>query len=299
MDEEFYFEESNPKKAKLIFISLLAILVILTIGLIVYKKVFTFNVKKTITYEVGTEISMDVNEYVTSKIVDEKEYKLNVKNVSINEGKLDKVGEYTYKVRHNGVSKKGTIKVIDTTAPSVEVNDLTLGVGEDIELDEFIKSCEDYSKPCTVLYVNESDDKLTKNPGNYKIKLSISDAYDNKITKTVNLTVKKGYDSKAAKKNDLKPSYIIPNHDDWNNKMIVKFSKGVKEDDLDEDDKYYNQLLDIASSNLHDYLDPLYDNNGIVETEIIEVFNKYDYVIGYAMRVKLDNGLFFYLEDTL
>lgn len=294
-ESEFYFEETNPRKAKIVFAIILLIISILFILLLYYRNVYTLNVKKEVVYEVGDTLSEDIINYLNNKIIDEDDYSISLINVPNEKGILTKVGEYNYRVKYKSISKKGKIIVEDNTPPIVETTNLKVGVNEEYELDEFLTVCEDYSKPCNVKYKKESDSELNKKSGIYAIDIVISDQYNNKVTKTVKLEVKKNFSRENIKKNDLKIDHIEPKYEDFNNKLFISYSEGVNSDELDEDPKY-NELLELAGEDLTIYLPDEYRLNQITEAEIIFVYNKYDYVIGYAVKVKLDNDITLYLS---
>lgn len=297
MDQEFYFEESNPKKAKLIAAILLIVISLFFVGLLKLRSLYTLNLKKGLEFEVGTKISYDVTDYVTNRIVDENDYTLLFSAITMEDDVLNKIGEYTFKVKYKNVTKSGKLTVIDTVKPNVEVQDLTVGVNEEFLLDDFITKCEDYSLPCDVTYEDKKDEDNYKKEGSYKFNIFISDAAGNKVKKSVNLTVKKGYNYTQTKESDLKIDHIEPEYSDWDKSMILKFSKGYDPNDIDDTD-VYGDLMDISGGDLHRYLDPMYENNRIEESQIIFVYNKYGLVIGFAIRVELDNGLSFYLKNN-
>lgn len=295
MDQDFYFEESNPRKTKRIIFAIIVVFLLIVGGLYYYKSKYTLNIKKNLKYEVGTVLPTDVREFVNNKVIDESDYTLLVSSISTEDGVLNKVGDYTYKIKYKNVTKTGKIKVVDTVAPRVEVEELTVGVNEEFLVDDFVKVCEDYSKPCKAEYDNESDSKLNEKEGTYDFKIRVSDSVGNMVKKDVTLHVKKGYNSKDGKESDLKIDHIEPEFADWNKEMIVSFTKACDPNEVDESDGY-GEFLEISADDLHNYIDPLYMNNGIVDKQIIMVYNKYDLVIGYAIRVKLDNGLYLYCK---
>jgi hypothetical protein len=122
----------------------------------------------------------------------------------------------------------------------------------------------------------------------------IEDQAGNKVTKGVRLIVKKGYNAEDVKKSDLKIDHIDHDYGDWNNQTVLTYSKGVHEDHLDHDDRYM-YLLDILSDDLTQYLPEDKKIYTIDESEVIYVYNKYDFVIGFAIRVKLSSGEYLYL----
>lgn len=294
-EEEFYIEESNPRRIKIIIFVIILIIAIGSMGFIYYQKTYTLNLKNKITFEAGEKISYDITDYVVNKVVDENDYSLNFKGIPLNDDVLTTVGEYSYKVNYKNITKKGTLIVKDTTKPIVDVQELTIGVSEEFELDEFLVSCEDLSMPCTVAFKNENDTNLKNKAGNYTFDIVISDAYNNKTTKKVRLNVKDGYSRESMKKKDLVPHHIEPANDDWNNQMVLTYTEGVDGNHLDDDERYV-YLLELASEDLNSYLPAIYQGNVIINQEIIFVYNQYNYVIGFGIKVTLDNGVVLYLE---
>lgn len=295
MDTDFYFEESNPRKSKLVFVVLVLIVSLFCVGLVVLRSKYTLNVKKDLVFEIGSAIDKNVASFVNNKVSDESDYQLLLTSVPMEDNVLTKTGEFSFKVKYKNITKKGTIKVVDTVAPMVEVTDLTIGVDEELDLNDFITKCEDYSMPCKVEYKKASDEEKVKNVGEYTFDIVISDLEGNEVTKTVNLEVKNDYSSSKNKEDDLKVDHISPVFDDWKGEMVIKYDKGYDSNHID-DTEAYTELMEVTSGDLHEYLDPLYENNLITDSQIIEVYNKYGLIIGYGIRVKLDNGLYFYLR---
>lgn len=295
MDQEFYFEESNPHKTKKIIIVLILLFILVCGGFFYFRSKYTLNIKKNLKFEAGSILPSEVSAYVKNKVIDENDYTLMMESVTTEDNVLTKVGEYSFKIKYKNITKSGKLKVVDTVAPRVEVSELTIGVDEEFEVDDFITVCEDYSKPCSVSYDNQNDEKLTKEEGTHNFKINISDSVGNTIKRDVVLNVKKGYSAKENKESDLKTHHIDPDFSDWNNDIIIKFDKGYDPNEIDETD-VYGELMELSGDDLHKYLDPLYMNNEIREKQIIQVYNKYGLVIGYAIRVKLDNGLYLYCK---
>lgn len=295
MDTDFYFEESNPRKSKFIFVVIILVISLFCVGLVVLRGKYTLNVKKDLVFEVGSTINKDVSLFVNNKVTDESDYQLLLASVPIEDDVLTTVGEYNFKVKYKNITKKGKLKVVDTVAPIVEVTDLTIGVDEELDLNDFITKCEDYSMPCKVDYKDTKDADKSKGAGEYALDIIISDLEGNKVTKTVNLEVKKDYNSSKDKESDLKIDHIAPDFEDWNGEMVIKYDKGYDPNHIDDTDAY-TELMEVTGGDLHEYLDPLYANNLITDSQIIEVYNKYGLIIGYGILVKLDNGLHFYLH---
>lgn len=296
MDQEFYFEESNPRKTKLVILILLLVF-ILIIGMFFFvRSRYTLNLKKNLKFEVGTLLSTDVRDFLNNKVVDEEDYTLMLSGVHLEDGVLNRVGDYTYKVKYKSVVKVGHIKVVDTVAPNVEVGELIVGVDEEFEPDDFIMTCEDYSKPCKVEYANEADAGPYNEEGKYNFKIKVSDAVGNTVEKEVSLVVKKGFNLTAQKESDLKIDHISPEFFDWNKQILIKFDKGYDPNSIDETEAY-SKLMEVTGNDLHNYLPEIYANNLIKDSQLIDVYNKYGLIIGYAIRVELDNGLNLYCQN--
>lgn len=294
MEEEIYIEESNPRKVKIVCIILLLILSVFFFAYLYFKNHYTLTLK-TIKVEAGEKLSKELDFYLENEVLDESDYSLYLSDIPTNDdGILDEVGEYTFKVKYKNITKSGKFIVKDTIAPSVETVDLTIGVNEEYDIGDFILECDDYSKPCQVSYKDEDDAFVQKKAGSYDFKIVISDSEGNKVTKTVRLNVKKNYSYEDVKKSDLTVDHIDPDYGDWNNEMILTYSKGVNELELDEDERY-TYLLELSGDDLNTYLPDNYSSSYIEEAEIIFVYNKYDYIIGYAIRVKIDTGEYLYL----
>lgn len=293
--EEFYYEGTNPKRVKIICAILVILFVIAVVAFIYIRNTYTLTVKSKVIVELGSEVSTDIRNYVENRITDESDYTLNLKGVSISDNKYDLVGEYQYRVNYKSITKKGKIIVKDTTPPEVEVTDMKVGVGETIEPDEFIKVCTDYSRPCRVEVNGESIEDLVKKAGTYTVNLVISDQYNNKVTKSASLEVKKGYSRMDMIQSDLNIDHIDENVDDFKNVMYIKYSKALSPHDFEHEEEY-QELAIAATSSLYDYLPEEYKLNRVDDFVIFPVFNKYGYVVGVAIRVTLDNGKTMYLS---
>ena len=293
MEEEIIFEESKLSARKKFAIFTIALLII--IGAIVFFfNSSNFNVKKTINYELGDTLSFDVLDYITNKPLNTKGYKLNLDNVVYDkDNKLNTKGEYKYQVSFNDTIKEGKIIVKDTKAPTVETIDLTIGVNEELYLNDFLLKCDDSSLPC----VPSTNDKYDiSKAGTYKLKLDIKDQEGNATSKDVTLTVKDGYSLKDEKANDMNIVSMDPVFSDWDNKSyVVKFSKSFDPEDYENYRwTYYNEFLE---SDYADFLPSGYTGKTIKNTTIIALYNKYHYIVGFAARAELSDGTIVYLTN--
>ena len=169
------------------------------------------------------------------------------------------------------------------------VNDLTVGVNEEYNAYDFVNTCTDLSMPCVVSFKDANDGDLSSKVGNYKIEIIISDNANNKVNKTVKLTVKEGYSFKEVKEKDFNVDHTSNDKSNWNNTYTIKFEKALEEESTE-----FNELLE--SYGIKEFS---YDKN-IKEKEIIVIYNKYNYALGLSIKVTFDDGSYeFVTEDKV
>lgn len=294
--EDYYYE--NTSKKEVIFklfigIVIVACFVLLIIFMINKDKV---SIKKNIKMEAGEILPKDLSFYISSKINNKKDYTVTVDKLTLGE-KVEKVGKYNYKIEYKDKVLKGVIEVKDTTPPRVEVSDLTIGVGEDYNPDEFLSKCEDYSKPCTVVMKDEKNESLNTKVGEYKVELIITDAYNNKTTKTGKLIVKENYSKEEAAKKDT--TFVATNlevEDITSKDAFIMYDHAFI--DVPHESKEYEDIYEVLETNLREYLPEEYSGLNIVNQELIYMYNKHGYVVGFAVRVQLFNGKTIYLHKN-
>jgi hypothetical protein len=291
--DEFYLEDVSKKEVLFkLFITVVVVVSATLLGLYLIGK-NSLHIRKEIKYEVGSTLSKKVSDYVLGKNDNATEYTIKVEGLKLGEV-IEKTGEYKYTVKYRNQFKEGIIKVVDTKAPEVITQDVLIGPDDDYELDDFIKSCNDYSKPCKVTLKNDTD---YTEVGTYDLVLVVSDQSGNTTEKSAKLTIKEGYSLEQVKESDLKYASTEPNIEDFKEEYIFKkFDKAYDEqDDTTEASEY---LFDILTEDMTKYIPSEYSGATIVEQQTIEVLNKYGYVIGYAFKVKLSNGEETYLRNT-
>ena len=288
--DEYYVEDLSKKEIVFkLFITIIIVGCAVILGFYLIG-MNSLHIKKEIKLEVGTTLSKKVSDYVTGKLKNTTEYTIKVDGLKLGEV-VEKTGEYRYTVKYNHQIKEGKIVVVDTKAPEVTTQDVTIGPDDDYELDDFIKTCNDYSKPCKVTL---KDDKDYKEPGIYNLVLVVEDQSGNKTEKTAALTIKEGYSLKQVKESNLNIDHTEPAIENFKDEdVFIKFDKAYENDD--ESDAY-NYLLDLLTEDMNQYIPSEYTGATIVEQETIELFNKYGYVVGYAFKVKLSNGEETYLK---
>ena len=292
--DEFYTEVYSKKDVVVRII--ITIIILACVGLLSMHLLeqYRLNIKKSFKLEVGNPIPTEVSDYVKGNIKNTKNYTITVRGYELGE-KVEKTGDIKFTVKYGNDTKNGVIHVVDTVSPLVTTQSVTIGVGEDFVYDDFIKSCEDYSKPCNVEFKNENDEKKNEKAGEYDIGLIISDQAGNKTNKTVKLTVKEGYSLKAEKKKDTtiyKTEPEIKNFD--KSKAYMMF-----EEAFDPEDRHSSSaatLMEITETDFSNSLPESEQGSTIKEQTVIYLYNKYDYVVGVAIKVTLSNGHEIYLQ---
>ena len=105
----------------------------------------------------------------------------------INDINLDAVGSYSVVILENNKEKTVKLNVVDTTSPTVEFKDISRGFNYEIKAEDFIESIDDYSD--TIVEVKDAPE--ITDGGEYKVLVSVKDAYDNITEKDciLNITI--------------------------------------------------------------------------------------------------------------
>ncbi len=293
--EDFYEEQTSKKTIILVLVVVVGCIVGIILLFNNYRKKYTLNVKNNLVFEVGDKVSYNPKDYITNDILSKQDYSINLLSTPIENDIFTMTGEYEFQVTYKSITKKGKLKVKDTKGPKVTTKDLTVGVKEDFNPGLFVEECEEYSKPCDVSYKNQTDAKLNQKEGSYRVDLVISDTLGNKTYTAVNLTVKKGYSLEKVLTGDTTISYMDPEFEDFDGVYFIKYDEAIEEHDMLESEEY-EDLLECMDNGWRKYMPELYKLNRIDEADIITIYNKYDYVIGFAVRLKLDSKKVLYLR---
>lgn len=295
MDNDFYVEETNGKTVFFTILIFIIVIGLLIGGFFIYKDKNSIHVKNKINLELGDVINKDINYYLKNKVKDTSDYDIDLSKIPVKDGVISEVGKYKIVIKYKNKSKSKMVIVVDTTKPIVEVTDLTVGVDEDYDVNDFVTKCEDLSRPCEVKYVKDESSNLQEKAGKYTFDITISDAYGNVVKKSVNLNVLENYSYKSAKESDLNYDHVEPDYNDYNKEILIKFKKAISFNDV-EGSEYQEELQNIESGDLKAYLGSEYQDYSITDSEIIYLYNKYNYIIGCTLRVKLSNGSYKYLS---
>lgn len=286
MDQDFYFEESNPKWVTIIIVIL--VIAGLGAGYYFYKEYKKQVVKvKDVTVELGSKPSEDISSYASGAT---DGYTLSLPDNLVNEeGNTYMVGEYSYKIKKGDSTKRGKIFVKDTTAPNVTVKEITVGVNEEFEPFEFLDSCDDLSLPCKTSYKKDSYAKLNEKAGKYDLEIVVEDKYGNKVSKDVVLNVSETESLLSLKQNDDVVVSMTPEDKDWNKTYTYKFPKAVPSDG----DEYEGKFLEINSMDFSSKFDKKITNQYSITT-----YNKYGYAIGISVKLFFEDNTTQYLTES-
>lgn len=281
MDEDFKdVYSSNSKLTTIVIVSIILGLVAFGYFFVYSKYKFTL---KTIKHEIGTPLSVDVNDYLRKKLVDTAGYKLDTSGVNTSE-----VGIYEYKIKYNKIVKKGKIQVLDTTPPDFKVKDKIEVEAGDVNfyLSDTLSSCTDASMPCFVNFSDESDSEKLNTPGEYDIDIIVEDLYKNSKTSKVHITVfEKGTLVKDEEK-DLEFASSSSPLTDFNDDYYVKFDKAI----ADNTDEIEDIISSITTEDMESYVNSNYPGFRITGSEVIKMHNKSNYVIGLVVKLTISNG---------
>ena len=276
MDEDFLDVKENSKKVLGFFI----IVIIAIVGggyFLVFRK-FYFSLK-TVHLELGESLSTDIKDYVNQEIDNVRDWKIDLSKVNESE-----VGTYTYTVTYNKTTRKGKVKVSDTTPPVFTLQELVLEEGsEEFFLGDFLATCEDYSKPCLVSLKNSKDEEKFGLLGEHSIDLVIADLYGNKSSAEGKLKVLEKGSYVDSKSLDLEYASNSRGTDDFKGKRFISFEKALRPDS----GEVGAEINKISLIDLNQYVKTNYEGYRLVESEIIELYNKHGYVIGYSVELKI------------
>jgi hypothetical protein len=284
MDQDFYIEETKPIK---VIITVLIFLALVAGSIYYYIDYRRENVVKLkdITLELGEPLSTNINDYISC--YNPEEYELDLSSIKVDEnGNVSSTGEYSYKIKKNGQTKKGKVYVKDTTAPVVEVEEITVGVNELFSPNEFISKCEDLSLPCQATYKNVKDEEANASAGTYNFDIVVSDNEGNSVVKSVSLVVS-GTNTLASKKEtDLEFDHLSTDDNNWDKTYTLKLDKALADESAS-----FNETIENISTKEYAF------DKEVKEKVILVAYNKYDYAIGFSIRITFSDDDVIYLTS--
>lgn len=288
MDEDFLDVTDNSSK-RIVAILLFIVLSLLVLGYVFVYKPHHFGLKQ-LTFEINSELPQDINEYLKKPVVSTSLYKLDLSKV-----KTDEVGTYEYTISINKNKQKGKIKIVDTNPPEYKIKqNVKVEVdNEDFFIGDVIETCTDASLPCLISYKNDKDINFLKSVGKHSITIVISDIYKNKKEETIEIEVVKKGTIVTEEELDLtfaKASSELPG---FKNEYYFKLDKALKPDSKEAEDK----AGEIPAEKTLEFVKAKYPQNSIKESEIVSMYNKSGYIIGFVVKITLNNDKIVYMTE--
>ena len=189
-------EEKKKFKLKYIIIILIALILIPISLYIIYQ--FNYPKFKNVTLNTGTNINkLSIELFIKNKgnLSDKASitYK-NLKTITINDKKLIKSsGKYKVIIKDRGKTYKTYLKIKDDKAPNLTLKEVKIIEGTNININNFINSCEDNSyDKCTLNITDEKGKNIDLDvtvTDKRVIYITAKDKAGNKVTKETNLKV--------------------------------------------------------------------------------------------------------------
>lgn len=182
---------------KRIILIVVLLLAILGIGY-VYTSIPMIELEKNAEVEINSTI--DPYDYITKYRKCEKE------DVSIDSSQVDltKIGEYTITYTVKDEIYDLPVKIVDTTAPIVEVKDKEIFEGDHIKVEDLVSKVED----ATEAKVTFKEDYDFSKEGTYKVIVVAEDSSENITEKEVNVKVVKDKEKPTLKGVSNKTIYL-------------------------------------------------------------------------------------------
>lgn len=205
-----------------------------------------------VTVELGTKLPIRASDYVKpglGKITDEMAYSIDTSKV-----KIDEVGDYEFTVTYKGITKKGTIKIVDTTGPQLELKNVAIRKGDSFTPYSFKVDCRDLTG-CNLSFAEEGVTEKYTSEGVYTIYIVAEDGYKNQTLKQATLTIedivkyyKKTYQYNSSAGYTLSENYELHFTGLGNHEVIREgiktetYKYQIEEAYKREKDKYYGEI---------------------------------------------------------
>ncbi len=200
---------------------------------------------KNLEVEIGTTTSLEMKDFLKDKKYEENSILItNLEGID-----YSKTGEYKVLLSHNGREEEVVLKLIDTTPPTVEFQDITRYIDYIPNADDFIVKKEDLSEMQTSITDVPTIDKFQ----DYNVNVIVKDASGNETSKICKLSIKWIRDEFTMEK-----GHILTKED---------LLYGVEQDRDLLDDK---RLEEISNSEIGEY-EIKTNKDGIEKTTIIKV----------------------------
>lgn len=183
--DEKYNNDKNSEKVKkrkknviIIILICLIILIIAVISFFVYKMLS--RKFKDVTLELGIE-ELKVQDFITDEsFAKDAKFLTDISTID-----LKQIGTYEIELQYKDEKQKVKLTISDTTAPTVEFQDLEKYIDYQINPEDFIKSKSDLSE----MTVSLASPVQISDYGTYDVTVNVKDKYDNLTSKTCKLDI--------------------------------------------------------------------------------------------------------------
>ena len=183
--DEKYNNDKNSEKVKkrkkkviIIILICLIILIIAVISFFVYKMLS--RKFKDVTLELGIE-ELKIQDFVTDEsFAKDAKFLTDISTID-----LKQIGTYEIELQYKDEKQKVKLTISDTTAPTVEFQDLEKYIDYQINPEDFIKSKSDLSE----MTVSLASPVQISDYGTYDVTVNVKDKYDNLTSKTCKLDI--------------------------------------------------------------------------------------------------------------
>lgn len=231
-DNENELKKEDTKENKLVKRIIWVIVIVAIIIELIYGGYLLYEKFKNKFHNIEIEIGSVTEIKMEDFLIDEKYKEDSVMYTDLSNIDLKKVGEYKVKLSHDEKEEEVTLKLVDTTPPEVEFQDLTKYIDYNLSADDFIVKKEDLSEMETGIINPPKLDKF----GDYDITVGVKDIYGNMTTKVCKLYLRW-----------IKESLSIERGQEIKKEDLL-YNAEVDGDLLDE-----NRLKEIANSDIGEY----------------------------------------------
>ena len=131
------FVKRNKFKRYFVLIIVLIFICVLSVGSIYYYNYG--NLKKEVTIELGTT-NISLQDFFQRKVPQNAQFKTDIKALA-----LDKINDYDIEIQIGKKTRQSKLHIVDTTAPKVELHDVTAYLDYEFNQEDFIVAISDFS----------------------------------------------------------------------------------------------------------------------------------------------------------
>jgi hypothetical protein len=299
----FYNKVYNPRK-KIISYTIIGVALIGIVLCFWISKNFRTNDSNAVI-KLRDSVSVEVNSSLPDKTVYFQELSgVKEDNINVNTDQVDlsKVGDYNVKITISNQDYNVTLKVIDSTGPTLKLKDVTIAVGGSYTYEDFVDSCKDNSnEDCLVGFYTSGTDQdgnvidysKYKDKGTYEIKIIAKDNNDNQTIQSAKLYIGEQSSTTTNNNSSCKYGTLDYNEDKFTITSFVGDNGCALDLNLYHDENIRQNIVSIADTETKKIQSEVNNISGIegtltVNRNINAVLNK-DAIgfIGYSLYIQV------------